>query len=218
MTKQKTAELSAAQFIPENKSLKSLKRAAEACQGCDLYKFAIQTVFGAGNAHAKVVFVGEQPGDGEDKEGLPFVGPAGKLLDKALELAGIRKSEAYFTNAVKHFKFEWQGKRRLHKKPRPIEVHACYPWLDEEIKEIKPDLVVCLGATAAQALLGNKFKVTQRRGEFIESDGAPYMMATVHPSSILRAPDEESRHEQMEAFVSDLKRVASFIRTGKIAQ
>lgn len=206
---------SAADFLPQRKSLDSLRHAAAGCEGCELYKNATQTVFGAGSVKARVFFVGEQPGDYEDKAGLPFVGPAGKLLDKALADAGIDRSDAYFTNAVKHFKFEWKGKRRLHKKPRQMEVNACLPWLEEEIKQVEPDVIVCLGATAAQALLGNKFKVSQERGRFMRHPSAPYIVATVHPSSILRAPDEEKRHEQMEHFIADLKLIAHVLEHGK---
>ena len=165
-------------------------------------------MFGEGEPDSKVIFVGEQPGDKEDVEGKPFVGPAGGLLDKALVEAGIDRTKAYVTNAVKHFKWEPRGKRRIHKKPNAAEIAACRPWLDAEIAVLKPKVVVCLGATAAQALLGRDFRVTQHRGEFVESSLAPFVMATVHPSSILRAPDEETRHAEMRRLVGDLKKVS----------
>jgi DNA polymerase len=158
------------------------------------------------------MFVGEQPGDKEDLEGKPFVGPAGKILDKALEAAGIDRKQIYVTNAVKHFKWEPRGKRRIHKKPNQMEILACRPWLEAEIAVTKPEVIVCLGATAAQSLLGRSFKVTERRGEPIPHQLAPFVVATVHPSSILRAPDEDQRHEQMALFIEDLKKVADAIR------
>jgi uracil-DNA glycosylase len=195
---------SAADFLPERKTLKNLDKASKSCQGCDLYKDATQTVFGEGNPKARIMFVGEQPGDVEDKTGHVFVGPAGKLFDRALAAAGIDKDDTYRTNAVKHFKFEWRGKRRIHSKPRRIEVLACFPWLQNEIAQVKPDLIVCLGATAAQAIFGAKFKVTQSRGEIFPHAVAKHVMATVHPSSILRARDDESRHREMDLFVADL--------------
>ena len=169
-------------------------------------------MFGEGAQHASVMFVGEQPGDREDIEGKPFVGPAGRLLDEALEEAGIDRKRVYITNAVKHFKWKPQGKRRLHQKPNAAEISACRPWLDAEIAVIKPRILVLLGATAAQALLGRDFRVSLQRGQFIERPGLPLMMATVHPSSILRAPDEESREIEMQAFVQDLKRLAQRIK------
>jgi len=195
-------------LIPEQPTLVGLKAAAAACHACDLYKTGTQTVFGDGAAHAKVMFVGEQPGDREDIEGKPFVGPAGRLLDDALRAAGIDRTEVYITNAVKHFKWKPQGKRRLHQKPNAAEIDACRPWLDAEIAAVKPQILVCLGATAAQALLGRDFRVTVQRGQFIERPGLPLMMATVHPSSILRAPDDESRELEMQAFVADLRQLA----------
>jgi uracil-DNA glycosylase family protein len=203
---------SAAEFLPKDHSLSSLREAASHCQGCPLYKDANQTVFGEGPEHARALFVGEQPGDIEDKQGRPFVGPAGRLLDKALEDCGIDRSKAYFTNAVKHFKFEWRGKRRLHKTPRKIEVDACLPWLQAEIDEVKPQVIVLLGATAAQALMGKDFRITKSRGQFLESRLAPYVMATVHPSSILRAPDSETREVERQRFVDDLKLVAKVLQ------
>jgi DNA polymerase len=203
----------AARFIPLNASLQHLKEIAKGCTACDLYKTGTQTVFGAGAKHARVVFVGEQPGNDEDLKGEPFVGPAGKLLDKALVAAGIDRSETYVTNIVKHFKWELRGKRRIHKKPNALEIAACKPWFEAEVARLKPDVVVCLGATAAQAILGRNFKVTLQRGKPITgSEWAPTVIATVHPSSILRSPDDESRHEEMRKFVDDLKIVARFIR------
>lgn len=200
-------EGSAADLIPERPTLPDLKAAAAGCHACDLYRTATQTVFGEGEVHAEVMFVGEQPGDREDIEGRPFVGPAGKVLDEALQEAGIDRARVYITNAVKHFKWTPQGKRRLHQKPNAAEVSACRPWLDAEIAVVKPEILVCLGATAAQALLGRDFRVSQQRGQFIERPGLPLMMATVHPSSILRAVDEESRQLEMRAFIRDLKRL-----------
>jgi uracil-DNA glycosylase len=199
-------------LIPEPPTLPGLKSAAAGCRACDLYKTATQTVFGDGAPHARVMFVGEQPGDREDIEGKPFVGPAGRVLDEALQAAGIDRNRVYITNAVKHFKWTPQGKRRLHQKPNAAEIGACRPWLDAEIALVKPQILVCLGATAAQALLGRDFRVTQQRGQFIERPGLPLMMATVHPSSILRAADDESRELEMAAFVVDLRRLAQRLK------
>ena len=193
-------------------TLEALREAAASCRACDLYKTGTQTVFGEGAEHAQVMFVGEQPGDREDKEGKPFVGPAGGVLDEALEEAGIDRRRVYITNAVKHFKWKPQGKRRLHQKPNAAEINACRPWLDAEIAVVKPHLLVLLGATAAQALLGRDFRVTLQRGQLIERAGLPPMMATVHPSSILRAPDDEARELEMRAFVKDLQRVAQHLQ------
>ena len=198
--------------VPDQLTLSALRAAAASCRACDLYKTGTQTVFGEGAEHAEVMFVGEQPGDREDKEGKPFVGPAGGVLDEALEEAGIDRSQVYVTNAVKHFKWKPQGKRRLHQKPNAAEINACRPWLDAEIAVVKPHLLVLLGATAAQALLGRDFRVTLQRGQLIERPGLPPMMATVHPSSILRAPDDETRKLEMRAFVQDLKRVAQHLQ------
>ena len=198
----------ARELIPDHPTLESLRAAAVRCHACELYKTGTQTVFGEGAALAQVMFVGEQPGDREDIEGKPFVGPAGRVLDEALDEAGIDRPQVYITNAVKHFKWKPQGKRRLHQKPIAAEINACRPWLDAEIAVVKPQFLVLLGATAAQALLGRDFRVTQQRGEFLERRGLPLTMATVHPSSILRAPDEESRVLEMRAFVQDLKRLA----------
>ena len=185
-----------------------MRAAAKGCRACDLWKCGTQTVFGEGASRAAVMFVGEQPGNEEDLSGHPFVGPAGKLLDRALADAGINRADAYVTNVVKHFKWEPRGKRRIHKKPSAREVAACRPWLDTEIALVKPRAIVCLGATAAQALLGRAFRVTAHRGEFIPSPLAPLVLATVHPSSILRAPDDEARHREMKLFTDDLRAVA----------
>src|ERR1700730_10824707 len=198
-------------LIPLHPTIPALQKAAKGCQACDLWKRGTQTVFGEGEPDAKVIFVGEQPGDREDREGKPFVGPAGGLLDKALVEAGIDRKRVYVTNAVKHFKWEPRGKRRIRKNPTAAEIAACRPWLDAEIAVLRPKVVVCLGATAAQALLGRDFRVTQHRGEFLDSPLAPFVMATVHPSSILRAPDDRTRQEEMKSFVSDLKKLASVI-------
>ena len=195
-------------LIPERPTLRSLREAAAGCRACTLWRNATQTVFGEGMKEAEVVLVGEQPGDREDLSGQPFIGPAGKLLDRALEEAGIDRRKVYMTNVVKHFKFVQRGKRRIHKKPAAEEIAACRPWLDSEIGVIGPRVIVCLGATAAQALLGRTFRLTHHRGEFVESPLAPLVTATVHPSSILRAPDDRSRHEEMGRFVEDLKIVA----------
>jgi len=205
----RTAAQPALTLFPPNASVVELRKEAADCKACDLWKNATQTVFGeGGGANPRVIFVGEQPGDQEDIEGKPFVGPAGKLLHSALIEAGIDRKKVYVTNAVKHFKWEPRGKRRIHKKPNAMEIAACRPWLDAEIAAIRPNVIVCLGATAAQSLLGRDFRVTQHRGEFLKSDLAPYVMATVHPSSILRAPDDATRHEEMKHFIADLKKVA----------
>jgi uracil-DNA glycosylase len=201
-------------FIPPKPSLESLRKAAASCKGCDLWRNATQTVFGEGSRSARIVMVGEQPGDREDLAGHPFVGPAGALLDKALAEAGIERAQVYVTNAVKHFKWTpaERGKRRIHKKPRYSEIQACRPWLEAELSVVKPEVLVCLGATAAQTLLGRDFSVSRRRGELLESPLAPFVIATVHPSSVLRAIDDESRHAQYRAFVEDMKKVASLLR------
>jgi uracil-DNA glycosylase len=193
-------------------TLEEVRAEAKSCKACDLWKNATQTVFGEGGGAApKAMFVGEQPGDQEDLSGKPFVGPAGKLLDKALEEAGIDRRKVYVTNAVKHFKWEPRGKRRIHKKPNATEIAACRRWLDAELALIRPKVIVCLGATAAQALLGKDFRVTQHRGEHLQSPLAPVVMATVHPSSILRAPDDETRHEEMRRFIDDLRKIAPLL-------
>ena len=202
------ADDSATTLFPLHASLDELREASKTCKACDLWKLGTQTVFGEGMTTAKIMLVGEQPGNQEDLEGKPFVGPAGKLLDAALEEAGIDRKKVYVTNAVKHFKWEPRGKRRIHKKPNAAEVAACRPWLDAEIAALRPGIIVCLGATAAQALLGREFRVTQHRGEFVKYDLAPHVMATVHPSSILRAPDEATREGEMKKFIADLKKIA----------
>ena len=208
MARLRVEDSAANDLIPESPTLPQLREAAMGCRACDLYRGATQTVFGEGTRAAEVMLVGEQPGDSEDLEGEPFVGPAGRLLDDGLESAGIDRRAAYVTNVVKHFKFEQRGKRRIHKKPNLSEITACRPWLDAEIATVKPKAIVCLGATAAQALLGKDFRVSRARGEFVESDLADLVLATVHPSSILRAPDEEARKLEMKAFVEDLAKVA----------
>jgi DNA polymerase len=204
---------SAAELVPDHPNLTNVRAAARDCQACDLYKLGTQTVFGEGGRRARLMLVGERPGDQEDISGHPFVGPAGKLLDRALASAGIDRSAVYVTNVVKHFKWEPRGKRRIHKKPNATEIAACRPWLDTEIELVKPLAIVCLGATAAQALFGRTFKVTAHRGEFIPSTLAKFVMATVHPSSLLRAPDEETRHQETAKFIEDLRKVASAIRS-----
>jgi uracil-DNA glycosylase len=207
----------AAAFMPKKRTLPALRAAAYGCRGCDLWKRGTQTVFGEGSSNARVLMVGEQPGDKEDLQGRPFVGPAGAVLDKALQAAAIDRNDVYVTNIVKHFKWEPRGKRRIHKKPNALEISACRPWLEAEIELTRPDVVVLLGATAAQGLLGRDFRVTQHRGEWVPSSIAPFVMATVHPSSILRAPDDETRHEEMRKFIADLSKVAGKIRTPKAA-
>jgi uracil-DNA glycosylase family protein len=208
---------SAADFIPPRPTLRSLREAARTCRGCRLWMVGTQTVFGEGVPRARVIIVGEQPGDQEDREGRPFVGPAGRLLDDALKEAGLDRREVYLTNAVKHFKWERgeKSRRRIHKKPNDTEIRACRPWLDQEMKLVKPKVVVCLGATAAQALLGKAFRVTKSRGLKISAPIADAVFATVHPSSILRAPDSDSREEARRAFVADLKKVARFLGKGE---
>jgi uracil-DNA glycosylase len=204
---------SAEPFVPNTNSIRKLSAAAHECTGCDLYKNATQVVFGAGPQKARVMFVGEQPGDQEDRQGQPFVGPAGALLDKALEEAGIPRDEVYVTNAVKHFSWEPRGKRRIHKKPRASEIKACRPWLEAELRAVKPVVLVCLGATAAQSLLGSQFKLTQNRGIMQASPVAGQVLATIHPSAVLRAPDSEGRRAAFESLVDDLKVVAKALRS-----
>jgi DNA polymerase len=203
----------AAPFVPDSTSVKALKAAAHECRGCDLYKDATQVVFGAGPKKARVMFVGEQPGDQEDRQGQPFVGPAGALLDKALEDAGIPRADVYVTNAVKHFKWEPRGKRRIHKKPRASEIKACRPWLEAELRAVKPAVIVCLGATAAQSIFGSQFKLMQQRGRVLPSPLAAQTVATIHPSAVLRAPDSEGRREAYEMLVADLRVVARALLT-----
>ena len=205
---------SAAAFLPEQLTLPALRLAAAGCTACPLHLTGTQTVFGEGLKRARVVLVGEQPGDREDLEGRPFVGPAGRLLDEALAEAGIDRASAYVTNAVKHFKWQARGKRRIHQKPNASEIAACRPWLDAELAVVRPEVLVCLGATAAQALLGRGFRVTRERGRLVRSELAPATLATVHPSSILRAPDDESRRRERMLFVSDLEVAAHVLATG----
>jgi DNA polymerase len=199
--------VSAAEFIPERPTLPKLRKAAAGCKGCPLWQGPIQTVFGEGPDDAELMLVGEVPGDREDKEGHPFVGPAGRELDKALEAVGIVRAEVYLTNAVKHFKFEERGKRRIHQTPKKGEIDACLPWLETEIKLVKPRAIVTLGATAAKALHGSSFRLTQHRGELLDSDVAEIVAATVHPSLIVRNRDDEARRAEREAFVTDLRAV-----------
>jgi uracil-DNA glycosylase len=195
-------------FLPERRTLKTLREAAAGCRGCHLWRHATQTVFGEGLKRSRVVFVGEQPGDREDRAGRPFVGPAGRELDRALDAVGIARDEVYITNVVKHFKFEERGRRRLHQTPKRFEIEACKPWLDEELKQVKPEALVLLGATASKALMGSSFRLTHHRGELLDSDLAPIVSATIHPSAILRAQDDESRYAEREAFADDLRVVA----------
>jgi DNA polymerase len=191
--------------------LAKLRRDAAECKACPLWQTGTQTVFGEGAATAKVVLVGEQPGDQEDRQGRPFVGPAGRVLDEALELAGIDRSTTYVTNAVKHFKWTARGKRRIHQKPNWSEIAACHPWLEAELAAVEPEVLVCLGATAAQALLGKQFRVTKERGAWVESELAPHVTATIHPSSILRQRTDEDRHRELDGFVQDLRLVAGVL-------
>jgi DNA polymerase len=202
---------SAAVYVPADPTLESLREAAAGCRACPLWETGTQTVFGEGPADASVMFVGEQPGDQEDKQGRPFVGPAGRVLDDALARAGIPRDETYVTNAVKHFKWVARGKRRIHAKPTWTEQVACRPWVEAEIALVRPRVLVCLGATAAQSLLGKQFRVTKERGTWVDSDLAERVTATIHPSSILRQQDEESRGREMDAFVHDLEMVAAVL-------
>jgi DNA polymerase len=195
-----------------SRSLGKVRTAAKSCRNCDLWKHATQTVFGEGPERAQLMLVGEQPGNDEDLAGHPFIGPAGQLLDRALEDAGIDRKTVYVTNVVKHFKWEPRGKRRIHKKPRQSEINACRPWIDDELAIVKPKALVCMGSTAAQALIGRTFRVTVDRGKVLASPLAPVVLATVHPSSILRAPDEETRHEEYRRFVADLKVAARHLQ------
>jgi uracil-DNA glycosylase family protein len=213
-----STEQGAAPFVPEDRTLPVLQEAVQKCRGCDLYRNATQAVFGeletgvtAKRPSVAIMMIGEQPGDHEDKEGRPFVGPAGKLLDKCLEEAEIDRRKVYVTNTVKHFKWEPRGKLRIHKKPSMKEIHACRPWLEAELETVRPKLVVCLGAVAAQSLLGPSFKITQAHGKVKQAEGFPPIIATLHPSAILRARTEEDRHNQMKTFVQDLREVAKFV-------
>jgi len=208
MPRKKPALPAPKDLIEPDASLKDLSDAAQRCRGCDLWEHATQAVLGEGAPGAEVMFVGEEPGNREDLEGRPFVGPAGKLLDEALSQAGIARTHIYITNIVKHFKSVTRGKLRIHKKPNAQEIAACRPWLEAEIERVRPKVIVCLGATAAQALISRDFRVSIQRGEMMKSTLAPLITATVHPSSILRTPDDESRHGEMQRFVDDLKEIA----------
>jgi uracil-DNA glycosylase len=201
-------QATAAGLVPERPTLENVRAAAAGCKACKLWTLGTQTVFGEGTSRAELMMVGEQPGDQEDLAGKPFVGPAGGILDKALEEVGLDRRKVYVTNVVKHFKWQPRGKRRIHQKPNWSEIAACRPWLDAELALVRPRVLVCLGSTAAQALLGRDFRVTRQRGEAVESELAPVVLATVHPSSILRAPDETARQQAMRDFVDDLRRVA----------
>jgi uracil-DNA glycosylase len=211
----KVEKTSAADFLPPRLNLTALHRAAASCRGCDLYKNATQTVFGEGPRRSPLVLLGEVPGDEEDKEGRPFVGPAGRLLDEALEEVGLSRDEVYITNAVKHFRWEPRGKRRLHKKPTARQIEACRPWLQAEILVTKASAIVCLGATAAQSMLGRDFRLTKQRGKFFPSEYDAWVTATYHPSAILRAPDREARHRMRAEFVDDLQQAVKRIRAAK---
>lgn len=203
---------SAAHFIPVKLTIPSLQQAASACTGCNLYQRATQTVFGEGSAHATIMFVGEQPGDQEDQAGHPFVGPAGKILDKALAEAGIPRENVYVTNAVKHFKWEPQGKRRKHKKPSASEIAACRPWLEAEVQAVKPRVIACLGVTAAQSVFGKAVRLNERRGRPWNTPLASNVFVTIHPSALLRVPEEEQRHEEYRRFAEDLQGIKQFLQ------
>lgn len=198
-------------FVPAGADLAELERAAADCRGCDLYRDATQTVFGDGDADARVVLMGEQPGDQEDRQGKPFVGPAGRLLDRALDDAGVDRSRAYVTNAVKHFKFHRSGKKRIHDKPSRDQIQACHPWLEAEIELVEPEVLVALGATAAQAIFGPSFRVTWHRGEPIATDLAPIAFGTIHPSALLRIPDDEKRRAARRDYIDELRHIGSFL-------
>jgi DNA polymerase len=203
--------MSAAEFVPDRPTLPRLREAVQECRGCDLWRGPTQAVFSEGPAKARIMLVGEMPGDREDREGRPFVGPAGRELDRALETAGIDRGDVYVTNAVKHFKFEERGKRRIHQTPRKGEVDACFPWLDTEIKLVRPEAIVTLGATAAKALLGSGFRLTQHRGELLDSELAPIVAATIHPSAIVRQRDAEARQAERDALAAELQAVANAV-------
>jgi|ERR1043166_8071922 DNA polymerase len=211
MPQRKSSQATAAPLVPPKPTLTKLRQTAATCKACDLWKLGKQTVFGEGRRESKVMFVGEQPGFQEDIAGRPFVGPAGRVLDQALQESGIDRQTVYVTNVVKHFKWKPVGKRHMHDTPNASEIAACRPWLDAEIATVKPEVIVCLGRTAAQALLGRDFRVTQDRGKFVQSNLAPRVLATVHPSSLLRAPDPETRHRETKRFVEDLKKVAEIL-------
>jgi uracil-DNA glycosylase family protein len=200
-------------FLPAQLTLPALREAVQRCRGCDLYRHATQAVFGEGKKSASILFIGEQPGNEEDLQGRPFVGPAGRLFDRAMEEAGIERSSTYVTNAVKHFKFEERGKRRIHKKPSGSEIQACRPWLEAEVGVIRPEIIVCLGATAAQSVFGAAYRVTKQRGQFVEHPWARLATSTVHPSAVLRAPDAEARRVEYGRFVADLVRVRERLKS-----
>lgn len=209
---------SAAEFVPQAATLTSLKKAASGCQGCDLYKRATQTVFGEGPEHAEIMFVGEQPGDQEDLAGHPFVGPAGRILDRALDEAGLRREDVYVTNAVKHFKWEPLGKRRKHKKPYTTEIEGCRPWLEAELRVVSPKVVVCLGSTAAQTVFRRPVRIQQERGAILETPDGLTALATVHPAAILRAPEPEQREQEYARFVKDLAVLRSWLHEARREQ
>jgi DNA polymerase len=215
MAKTVATAISAVPFLPRRLSLPALRRAASACHGCPLYRRATQTVFGSGRPDAPLMLVGEQPGNEEDLKGIPFVGPAGRILNQALEAAGIDPDDTYTTNVVKHFKWIAAHRRRMHKKPNAREIAACLPWLEKELEVIQPRVLVCLGATAAQALLGRQFRVTRERGKLVPTRLAPHALATIHPSSILRQPTSEDRHREMAAFTDDLRVAARVLRIAR---
>jgi uracil-DNA glycosylase family protein len=202
----------AERWVPPHPTLPTLRKAVQTCKGCELYLHATQAVLGEGPRRAGLLLIGEQPGNEEDLRGHPFVGPAGKVLDRALTDSSLERTEVYLTNVVKHFKFEERGKRRLHKKPRSAEIHACLPWLEAEVQLVRPHVIVCLGATAAQALFGNSFRVTEQRGVAIEHAWAEFVLATIHPSAILRMPNRETREAEYLRFVEDLKSAAQLLR------
>jgi uracil-DNA glycosylase len=214
-TPKKSDSISARNFLPEGRALETLSQAAQDCKGCGLYKDATQTVFGAGPPQADLMFVGEQPGDQEDRQGHPFVGPAGRMLDKALSEAGISRQDAYVTNAVKHFKWIWRGKRRLHQKPSIREVMACKPWLDAEIEAVRPKIVVCMGATAAQAVLGRPVPITKERGKFIHSESGLLTLITIHPSAIYRHREKNEQEQEYRRFAAEIKLLQRKLQTMK---
>lgn len=216
MAQVKSESLSAQNFLPEKRTLAALREAAKFCKGCDLYKNATQTVFGEGPSHSDLVLVGEQPGDQEDRQGRPFVGPAGRLLDKALSEAGISREQVYVTNAAKHFKFIWRGKRRLHQKPSIREVVACRPWLEAEIDAIRPKIVACMGATAAQSFLGRPVPITKERGKFIYSESGPIAFITIHPSAIYRHREKNEQDEEYRRFAAEMKLLQRKLQSVKV--
>jgi uracil-DNA glycosylase len=217
MTDERAWTGTAADFLPERHSLSALRESAAGCRGCHLWLHATQTVFGEGFRRARLMLVGEQPGDAEDVRGRPFVGPSGRLLDDVLQSAEIQRADAYVTNVVKHFKWEPRGQRRLHKKPTAAEIGACLPWLEAEIEVVQPEVLLCLGATSAKTLLGKDFSVSRRRGEWVDSDLAPQVMATIHPSAILRLRDSAERKAAVESYVEDFRSIASALDGGASA-